>query len=188
MTKPPPLPTNYSAAKAALAKCVRLEEVKALADEAAALALCAKMAKDDSLENDAKRIRARAARRGGELLMQVPKAQGQRTDKLRGGTPPKLSRKAVAEKAGLSEDQAKQMLRVANVPEDEFERQVESDNPPTVTQLADQGRSPPITEGNMTIMPLPIAAGATRARARGAPPRRGAARTPPTPPPSRPPS
>jgi hypothetical protein len=30
-------------------------------------------------------------------------------------------------------------VRVTNVPADDFERQVESDTPPTVTKLADQG-------------------------------------------------
>jgi hypothetical protein len=137
--KQPALPATYSAAKAAIAKCVRLEEVKTLADQAAAITIYAKISNDESLENDTKRIRARAARRGGELLIQVPTAQGQRTDKLQGGAPPKLSREAVAKKAGLSKDQAKQMIRVANVPEGEFERQVESDKPPTVQALAKQG-------------------------------------------------
>ena len=33
----------------------------------------------------------------------------------------------------------KTAVRVANVPEDDFERQVESDNPPTITALAKQG-------------------------------------------------
>jgi hypothetical protein len=32
---------------------------------------------------------------------------------------------------------------VVNVPADEFERQVESDSPPTITDLAEQGASAP---------------------------------------------
>jgi hypothetical protein len=44
-------------------------------------------------------------------------------------------------RAGLSRHQIKQALRVANVPKEDFERQVESDNPPTVTALAEQGRT-----------------------------------------------
>jgi len=40
----------------------------------------------------------------------------------------------------MSEDQRKTALRVANIPEDEFEAAVESDNPPTMTDLARRGR------------------------------------------------
>ena len=48
-----------------------------------------------------------------------------------------LSRKDAAEQAGMSKRQAITAIRVANVPEPEFERQVESPNPPTVTALAE---------------------------------------------------
>ncbi|NKC02405.1 hypothetical protein HED55_00385 [Ochrobactrum haematophilum] len=40
----------------------------------------------------------------------------------------------------MSPHQAKQAVRVANVPQSDFERQVESANPPTVTKLAEQGK------------------------------------------------
>ena len=39
----------------------------------------------------------------------------------------------------MSPHQAKQAVRVANVPADDFEQQVESDKPPTLSQLAAQG-------------------------------------------------
>jgi len=42
----------------------------------------------------------------------------------------------------MSERQIKTAIRVANVPADEFERQVESSTPPTVTALAKQGTKP----------------------------------------------
>lgn len=42
----------------------------------------------------------------------------------------------------MSPHQAKQALRVANVPADDFERQVESANPPTISALALQGIKP----------------------------------------------
>jgi hypothetical protein len=56
----------------------------------------------------------------------------------RGGAGPN-SRKEAAAEAGLSERQAKTALRVANIPEQEFERQIESEDVPTITELADQG-------------------------------------------------
>lgn len=53
--------------------------------------------------------------------------------------PSPQSRELTANGAGLSEHQRKQMLRVASIPREDFERQVESDKPPTVTQLAALG-------------------------------------------------
>lgn len=56
------------------------------------------------------------------------------------GRPPiGLSRSQAARGAGLSADQQKQAQRVARVPELDFERAVESESPPTVTELADRG-------------------------------------------------
>jgi hypothetical protein len=48
----------------------------------------------------------------------------------------------VARDAGLSRDRAITALRVASISRERFEAQVESDEPPTVTALADQGRKP----------------------------------------------
>jgi hypothetical protein len=42
----------------------------------------------------------------------------------------------------MSEHQQKQATRVANIPEPEFEAQVEGDKPPTLSQLAQQGIKP----------------------------------------------
>jgi hypothetical protein len=64
------------------------------------------------------RIQLRAIERGGELLQAVKPARGtgKATDlSVKGGTPPN-SRRLVADAAGLSPDQAKTMLRVANAP------------------------------------------------------------------------
>lgn len=135
------LPASYEAAKQALANCEQIDECVTWADKAAALASYAKQAKDDELMKRSTRIRDRAIRRAGELLKQIEPAKGVRTDlEHRGGTTPMLTRKQAAEEAGLSNDQMKQAIRVANVPSEEFERQVESANPPTVTKLAEQGK------------------------------------------------
>jgi hypothetical protein len=136
--KQPPLPANYSAAKMALARCASIDECKDYADRAQALAVYAAQAKDKTLLNDARRIRARAIRREGELLKEIEPAKGG-DRKSTGGRPPFDSRKSVAQAAGLSENQQKTALRVANVPEEQFETQVESDSPPTVQALAEQG-------------------------------------------------
>jgi hypothetical protein len=71
------------------------------------------------------------------LLKQQKKAT--RWDKKALGGQSKSGRGKAAKDADLSPKQAKTALRIANVPDDNFERQVESDDPPTVGQLAEQG-------------------------------------------------
>lgn len=144
------LPETYEAAKIALANCARLDECLDWANKAEALASYAKQADDDVLEQTARRIRARAIRRCGELLKQFP-ANG-------GGRPKKVSvdpdaffdnpvsileplcRTEVAEKAGLSRDQRHVALKVADLPPDVFEQAVESKKAPGVHRLAEMGK------------------------------------------------
>lgn len=132
------LPETYENARVALAECQQVDECKDWADKAAALASYARQSEDDQLERMAQRIRARAIRRAGELLKQIEPATG--TTKKDGSGP--LSRKDAASEAGMSERQQKTALRIANVPEREFEEQVESPKPPTLSQLASQGVKP----------------------------------------------
>lgn len=134
------LPQTYEAAKTALANCAQVDECKEWSDKAQALASYAKMADDDSLLKLSRRIAGRAVRRCGELLSEFNQ-QGKRSDKPFAGDHGK-SQADVAREAGLSEHQELQAVRVANVPEADFESQIESDNPPTVTALAEQGKRP----------------------------------------------
>lgn len=129
------LPAKYEAAKVALRECNRIDECKDWGDKAQALASYAKQADDKEMEKTAQRIRARAVRRCGELLKEIERATG----KTKGDGNGPFSRKNAATEAGLSERQAKQSIRVANVPTKDFEEQLESDNPPTITNLAEQG-------------------------------------------------
>lgn len=73
------------------------------------------------------RFQARAIRRAEELLRQIEPGTGKYQSKREGDRP--LDRKQAAEQAGMSEHQRKQALRVANVPDDDFERQTESSRP-----------------------------------------------------------
>lgn len=132
------LPARYEAARQALAECTRVDECKDWADKALALASYARQAKDDTLEKQAIRIRARAIRRAGELLRMM-NAQGARTDQLPEGDHRKLTQQEAARLAGMSEHQEKQAVRVARVPEGDFEAAVESESPPTLTKLAEAG-------------------------------------------------
>ena len=87
----------------------------------------------------ATRIRDRAIRRAGELLKQVDPGHGARDGKQEVGAHPPL-RGEVAAHAGMSPHQATQAVRVANVPTTDFDHQVESAKPATVTALAEQGK------------------------------------------------
>lgn len=134
------LPATYEAAKHALSECSRIDECQNWADKAEALASYAKQSKDESLRKMADRIQARAIRRCGELLKKISPARGHEN----GSVP---TRSGAASSAGLSEHQRKTALRVADIPEKEFERQVESETPPTVTRLAEQGKKPLVNLG-----------------------------------------
>lgn len=98
------------------------------------------MAEDDKLYKYALQVRARAIRRVGELLQTFEKSRGGRpTQKTRGGTSPSSTCTSAVRDAGLSDDQRKTALRVASLPEEDFEAAVESDTPPTISVRAEQG-------------------------------------------------
>ena len=146
------LPEAYETAKRALAACADIDECQDWADRAAALASYAKQAKDTTLRKNAVRIQARAVRRIGELIKLIPPAAGGRPSRETGavdGTSfnahkPGTSsspRKRAARSAGLSRRQAVTAVRVSNVPAEAFERQINSTDPPTVSALAEQGKT-----------------------------------------------
>ncbi|HMF68069.1 MAG TPA: hypothetical protein VK602_10725, partial [Phyllobacterium sp.] len=100
----------------------------------------ARQSDDKTLENYAMRIRSRAIRRAGELLKEFD-APGKRTDlePIDGGDK-RLTQKQAGDDAGMSDRQRTTAVQVANVPAAEFEAAVESENPPTVTGLAETGK------------------------------------------------
>jgi hypothetical protein len=133
------LPASYEHAKTALANCSSMDECKDWADKAKALASYARQSQDESLRKMAMRIQARAIRRAGELLKQIMPKKGANQNISAGAGTKDLTRTQAAEDAGFSHRQRNDALRVATLGEDEFTQQVESDNPPTVTKLAEQG-------------------------------------------------
>jgi hypothetical protein len=137
------LPQAYENAKTALAECASLDECKQWSDRAAALLSYAKQANDDELEQLSKRIRARAIRRAGELLQAVEPAKGgdRRSDQAIANDS-LISRQSAAREAGMSDRQQFTAVRVANIPRQDFDRQVDQPKPPTISQLAQQGIKP----------------------------------------------
>jgi hypothetical protein len=133
------LPATYEAAKIALANCAKIDECKDWADKMAALASYGRQADDKVLENHAKRVRARAIERESELLRELSTqpSGGTRTGTDQNGQSGGVMQ--VGREAGLSRKNTITALQVGNVPKDEFEAAVESDDPPTITELARRG-------------------------------------------------
>jgi hypothetical protein len=132
------LPESYEAAKRAIAECARLDECSEWADKAAAIASYARQADDRELESCAQRIRLRAVRRMGELLKNFDARGGDRRSKV--VTPvafeARRSRLAVAQEVGLSEHKTRTAVKIAAVPQAEFEVVVESGYPKGTAALA----------------------------------------------------
>jgi hypothetical protein len=142
------LPVVYEEARLALERCDRIDECKSWANKAEAMASYARMAGDESLHKFADRIQARAYRRCGELLKQTPASKGGRPPGNAEAQPPELTRTQAAQDAGLSKDQQKTALRIANLLDELFNQLVDSDNPPSVTTLAELGtKKKPLPNG-----------------------------------------
>jgi hypothetical protein len=146
------LPATYEAAQKALAECTRVDEAWDWANKAAALAAYARMARDTALRDMTLRIQARAIRRAGELLRMIEPAHGANQNIQDGGVP-KVTRESAATDAGLSERQRRTALRTANVPVDEFEKALASDNLPTITELAARGAASRPIQPSPAVVP-----------------------------------
>jgi hypothetical protein len=135
-----PLPATYEAARSALAHCQAIDECKDWADKAAALASYARQSEDLELEKMAIRIRQRALRRASEIARQMMQPHGtNRFSDRDHATGISIPKEKVQEISGFSRRQLDTALAIGNIPQEDFDRQVESANPPTLTELARQG-------------------------------------------------
>ena len=124
---------QYDAARHALAQCERIDEAKDWSNKAVVLAAYARQADDPELEAIARRIRARAFRRMGEISRKLETSPGARTEPLPSAG--KRLKSAVLAEAGVSTSQAHRAEKVAAIPVEEFERRVESSRSPSITAL-----------------------------------------------------
>lgn len=137
------LPATYQSARRALAECVRIDEVKDWSDKAFALAVYAKQANDDKLLVMSNRIKARAVLRMGELFNEMESAQGARKDLTSFPQRQEVGKENAAKNAGISHRQLYQAQRIANLPRDEVDELIESDNPPTISAFDQMARAHP---------------------------------------------
>jgi N6-adenosine-specific RNA methylase IME4 len=125
---------RYEAARAALAEAYRVDEAKKIRDQAKALQEYARQAKDGDLIGWATEIRLRAERKAGELLRSMAETGerapqgGDRKSKLRG---------AILKLAdlGVTATQSSRWQKIAELPNDSFERKVEAAKREAVSSL-----------------------------------------------------
>lgn len=112
---------KYEQARMMLAEAASIDEAKDISDKSAAIQLYAKQHKNVDLENYAAEIKARAARRIGELSKALDKGHkvGQGSDVQLPSTG-KLKAETLAA-AGLSTSQANRFEAIAELPEEDFE-------------------------------------------------------------------
>ena len=116
---------HYETARAALAACHTIDEVRELRDRAEAMAAYARQAKDDALVRWATEIKVRAERRAGQMLCESPKNPGakgtaRRQHEVRShrGTapPPKL------DELGITKNDSSRWQKLASIEEEVFEK------------------------------------------------------------------
>ena len=111
------LPANYTEAQRALAKAVRVDEVKHIHDVAKAMETYAALAKDGRLIADATTLRMRAEICAGELLAQMKtcgeRDQGKAAKGSRVATPTALP---TLSDLGVSKTQSSRWQRLAAMP------------------------------------------------------------------------
>jgi hypothetical protein len=118
---------HYEAARAALSEAKRVDEVKDVRDQAIAMRAYAMQAKDRDLIDCATDIRLRAERRAGELLAEVEKNTGVRSQlqgrDVSGGSivrPPEDEVPTLSE-LGVSRTQSSRWQKIAKLDERAFE-------------------------------------------------------------------
>jgi N6-adenosine-specific RNA methylase IME4 len=116
--------THYDAMRQAIVQAHSIDEVKDIRDKAEALRQYARQSRcsiDDI--NRIAQIKLRAERRGGELLAEIPPAQGKRTD-LTSSIVEEVTRAEAIEAAGLSVGAASRWQMLAELPEPVFDEHI----------------------------------------------------------------
>ena len=114
---------KYDAARYALSIAVEVDEVKDIRDKAEAMAAYARQAKDTELVQWATEIKVRAERRAGQMLAEMPKAQGELRNSSRShdGT----ATKTLAD-IGITKNESSRWQKLAAVTDTQFEEAVQA--------------------------------------------------------------
>lgn len=122
--------TKYDAARYALSVAVEVDEVKDIRDKAEAMAAYARQAKDTELVQWATEIKVRAERRAGQMLAEMPKAEGAKGQLVSRGViggntmvPPINQAKTLAD-IGITKNESSRWQKLAAVTDTQFEEAV----------------------------------------------------------------
>ena len=146
--QPEPEELDVERARAILAACTDLDEVKRIRDQAEAVARYqrSRMAAEDSVVHAAA-IARRAERRLGELLAEMPKAEGSKNNGSFGGNAsvPPAADAVTLRDLGITKNQSSAWQAIAAVPEDDFEGEIaesiEMHRIPSAAKFVRMGRS-----------------------------------------------
>lgn len=133
-TNKPVVPVLYSEAVARLEECQNIDEAKHFTDAAEALAVWAKIYKENDAGRQARQLRLHAFRRMALIARELVPRQG----KPGGGSEP--GPVALLRKHGLSRHQADAANHLAKIERKEFDGFVGEDVPPAPTTIASRHR------------------------------------------------
>lgn len=114
----------HRAAKIALARAHRIDEVKGVRDQALAMRYYAIIAKDTDLSRYATEYRLRAERQLGELIAEQPKAKGAREPDTNRGRRGLRSKPASLAEQGIDKNLAHRSRKAAAMPEAKYEAKI----------------------------------------------------------------
>lgn len=118
---------RYDAMCRAIDAAHAVDEVKDIRDKARAIEMYARQAQNTDAEERAREIRLRAERKCGQMLSDMPRSQGHRSDL----TSPHDGKKSFSnerERAGISAKQAENWQKLAGVPDNLFEQALSEPN------------------------------------------------------------
>jgi hypothetical protein len=124
---------RYDAMCRAIDAAYEVDEVKDIRDKAIALETYMRLAGNEEAEQKAKEIRIRAERKAGELLKTIAKATGRFGSA--GGRSEEPPPKTLAD-YGISKHQSSRWQRLADIPADQFERELASPDASTTGILS----------------------------------------------------
>jgi len=136
----------YDRMCSAIAECSRVDEAKDIRDKALALEAYYRQARNLDAEREAANVRLRAERRVGELLKDLARAQGERTDLVATLSADGTKSASISEQArckgpspyatalaeqGMSRQAAHRFQSLASIPERDFEAALRGPEKPT---------------------------------------------------------
>lgn len=138
IVKRTPMPLVYEEACKALANVSTVLDAKYFADKADALAVWAKIYRSDEADLQSRRLKLHAFRKMGDLAVQMrPARKSLGTGGGSGSSPGAIS---LLVENGLRRGQASDALNISRLSRDKFDNGILKPRPPSVHQLAVEGR------------------------------------------------